>query len=168
MVLTSTNSPGSHSYKSSIDSATGNRTAARKPRVNWRAACWPNAMRRQRAANSLWWIYAASFSAPVAESTDMCEYLASQGYIVIASPSIDIRTESMTTDLDGLKARHGWLQLGWHGERDGGKRAAQYVTPARPIAPLLYVGHRPYTIEEMNQREIDPAFSLPTAGPSAT
>ncbi|MFY0580583.1 hypothetical protein ACN28S_45730 [Cystobacter fuscus] len=31
-------------------------------------------------------IYAPSFSAPAAENPDLCEYLASHGYIVIASP----------------------------------------------------------------------------------
>lgn len=154
-------------------------------------------------------IYAPSFSAPAAENADMCEHLASHGYVVIASPSLGAHTVSMTVDMDGLEAQAGDIAFlasyahtlpqadpsriavagfSWGGlanilasakdDRikavisldgsvrgtreyiDGGKQAAQYVTPARLTAPLLYVGRRPYTIEEMNQREIDSTFSL--------
>jgi dienelactone hydrolase len=37
----------------------------------------------------------------------LCEYLASQGYIVIASRSLGPRTKAMTTDLEGLEAQAG-------------------------------------------------------------
>ena len=50
-------------------------------------------------------IYAPSFSAPAAENPDLCEYLASHGYIVIASPSLGARTRFMTSDLEGLETQ---------------------------------------------------------------
>jgi dienelactone hydrolase len=52
-------------------------------------------------------IYAASHSSVAAENADLCEYLASHGYIVIASPSMGTRTKAMTTDLEGLEAQAG-------------------------------------------------------------
>jgi tetratricopeptide (TPR) repeat protein len=50
-------------------------------------------------------IYAPSFSAPAVENTDLCEYLASQGYIVLSSASIGPHTRSMTVDLDGVETQ---------------------------------------------------------------
>ncbi|HEU4853322.1 MAG TPA: dienelactone hydrolase family protein [Telluria sp.] len=50
-------------------------------------------------------IYAPSFSASASENADLCEYLASQGYIVLASASQGTRTRAMTDDLDGLEAQ---------------------------------------------------------------
>ncbi|MFS2001988.1 dienelactone hydrolase family protein [Duganella sp. CT11-25] len=50
-------------------------------------------------------IYAPGASAPAAENPDLCEYLASQGYLVIASPSQGARTRAMTIDLDGLETQ---------------------------------------------------------------
>jgi dienelactone hydrolase len=52
-------------------------------------------------------IYAPSHSAYAAENADLCEYLASHGYIVIASRSMGPRTRAMTTDLEGLEAQAG-------------------------------------------------------------
>lgn len=52
-------------------------------------------------------VYAPSFSAHAAENADLCEYLASQGYIVLSSPSFGARTGSMTDDLEGLEAQAG-------------------------------------------------------------
>jgi dienelactone hydrolase len=52
-------------------------------------------------------IYAASHSSIAAENADLCEYLASHGYIVIASRSLGPRTKAMTTDLEGLEAQAG-------------------------------------------------------------
>jgi dienelactone hydrolase len=52
-------------------------------------------------------IYAPSFSASATENVDLCEYLASHGYIVIASRSLGTHTKSMTTDLEGLEAQAG-------------------------------------------------------------
>jgi dienelactone hydrolase len=52
-------------------------------------------------------IYAASHSAPATENVDLCEYLASHGYIVIASRSMGARSKSMTVDLEGLEAQAG-------------------------------------------------------------
>jgi dienelactone hydrolase len=48
-------------------------------------------------------IYAPSISAPAAENPDLCEYLASHGYIVIASPSVGLRTRDMPNDLEGAE-----------------------------------------------------------------
>jgi dienelactone hydrolase len=52
-------------------------------------------------------IYAASHSSFAVENADLCEYLASHGYIVIASRSMGPRTQAMTTDLEGLEAQAG-------------------------------------------------------------
>lgn len=50
-------------------------------------------------------IYAPSFSAGAAENADLCEYLASHGYVVIASPSMGAHTRSMTDDQQGIDAQ---------------------------------------------------------------
>jgi hypothetical protein len=50
-------------------------------------------------------IYAPSFAASAAENADLCEYLASHGYIVLASASRGSRSRLMTDDLDGLEAQ---------------------------------------------------------------
>ncbi len=153
-------------------------------------------------------IYAPSFSASAIESTDLCEYLASQGYVVLSSASLGAHTRAMTTDLDGLEAQVGDIayliayagtlpqaDLGravagfsWGGlsnvlaaakdDRikaivsldgsirgfrefvDGGKDAAKYVTPARVTIPMLYVGRRPGTFEELNRSEVDTRYSF--------
>jgi dienelactone hydrolase len=52
-------------------------------------------------------IYAPSYSAYAAENVDLCEYLASHGYIVIASRSMGARTKAMTINLEGLEAQAG-------------------------------------------------------------
>lgn len=52
-------------------------------------------------------VYAPSFTAHAAENVDLCEYLASQGYIVLSSPSFGARSSSMTDDLEGLEAQAG-------------------------------------------------------------
>ena len=66
------------------------------------------AMRAQRDAHALPGrfpvvIYAPSISAPAAENADLCEYLASHGYIVIASPSVGPRSRMMPNDLEGAQ-----------------------------------------------------------------
>ncbi|HEX8478702.1 MAG TPA: CocE/NonD family hydrolase [Telluria sp.] len=50
-------------------------------------------------------IYAPSFSADAAENADLCEYLASYGYIVVASASRGARSEGMTDDVEGVAAQ---------------------------------------------------------------
>jgi len=50
-------------------------------------------------------IYAPSHSAYAIENTDLCEYLASHGYIVIATPSLGPRGRTMTADLEGAEAQ---------------------------------------------------------------
>ncbi|MBT2117320.1 hypothetical protein KK141_02410 [Dyella sp. LX-66] len=50
-------------------------------------------------------IYAPSDSSIAWENADLCEYLASHGYIVIASPSMGVSTRDMTDDLDGIHAQ---------------------------------------------------------------
>jgi pimeloyl-ACP methyl ester carboxylesterase len=49
-------------------------------------------------------IYAPSFSAPATENADLCEYLASNGYVVIASADMGATTRGMTGDLTGIDA----------------------------------------------------------------
>lgn len=50
-------------------------------------------------------IYAPSFASFAHENLDLCEYLASQGYVVIASRSLGARTPVMTDDIDGIEAQ---------------------------------------------------------------
>jgi tetratricopeptide (TPR) repeat protein len=50
-------------------------------------------------------IYAPSFSAMSWENADLCEYLASNGYVVIASPDMGASTRDMTNDLAGINAQ---------------------------------------------------------------
>jgi dienelactone hydrolase len=50
-------------------------------------------------------IYAPSFASFAHENLDLCEYLASQGYVVIASRSLGARSVMMTDDIDGVEAQ---------------------------------------------------------------
>lgn len=50
-------------------------------------------------------IYAPSFGAMSWENADLCEYLASHGYLVIASPDMGATTRSMTMALEGVEAQ---------------------------------------------------------------
>jgi dienelactone hydrolase len=49
-------------------------------------------------------IYAPSLNAPATENIELCEYLASQGFVVIASPSMGATSRSMTVDIPGANA----------------------------------------------------------------
>ena len=50
-------------------------------------------------------IYAPSFSSMSWENADLCEYLASHGYVVVASPDMGATSRDMTTDLAGIDAQ---------------------------------------------------------------
>jgi pimeloyl-ACP methyl ester carboxylesterase len=50
-------------------------------------------------------IYAPSDSSVSWENADLCEYLASHGYVVLASPSMGVSTRDMTDDLDGINGQ---------------------------------------------------------------
>jgi hypothetical protein len=50
-------------------------------------------------------IYAPSDSSVSWENADLCEFLASHGYVVLASPSIGASTRDMKDDLDGINAQ---------------------------------------------------------------
>jgi tetratricopeptide (TPR) repeat protein len=50
-------------------------------------------------------IYAPSFSAMSWENADLCEYLASHGYLVLASPDMGANTRGMTSDVSGIEAQ---------------------------------------------------------------
>ncbi len=50
-------------------------------------------------------IYAPSLSAMSWENADLCEYLASHGYVVIAAPSMGAATRNTTTDMPGTEAQ---------------------------------------------------------------
>ena len=50
-------------------------------------------------------IYAPSFSAMAWENVDLCEYLASHGYVVVASPDMGATSRGMTPDLTGIDAQ---------------------------------------------------------------
>ena len=154
-------------------------------------------------------IYAPSFSFNGIENSDLCELLASHGYVVLSSASMGAHTRSMTSDLEGLETQAAdiaWLigharslpqadtervavvGFSWGGlsnvlaaakdDRikaivsldgsvrgtrefvDGGKDAAKYVTPGRVAIPMLFVGRRPPTIEQLNRSEVDTRFAF--------
>ena len=50
-------------------------------------------------------IYAPSFNAEAYENADLCEFLASYGYVVIASPDFGARQRLMTPDYEGVDAQ---------------------------------------------------------------
>ncbi len=50
-------------------------------------------------------IYAPSFASSAYENLDLCEYLASHGYVVIASPSTGARSPMMSDDIEGIEAQ---------------------------------------------------------------
>lgn len=56
-------------------------------------------------------IYAPSFSASAHENVDVCEYLASQGYVVISTAAIGPHGRSMTEDLEGVEAQVGDIEF---------------------------------------------------------
>lgn len=142
-------------------------------------------------------IYAPSISAPAMENADLCEFLASHGYIVLASPSVGTRGREMANDLDGAETQAADIAFlvryahslphadprriavagySWGGlanvlaaakDRriralvglDGSVRAypdlvaaAKYVTPLTVRVPMLYVGGRPPSIEQLAER----------------
>lgn len=50
-------------------------------------------------------IYAPSLSSMSWENADLCEYLASHGYVVVASPDMGATSRSMSIDLNGINAQ---------------------------------------------------------------
>lgn len=56
-------------------------------------------------------IYAPSYRATAVENADLCEFLASHGYVVIASPSIGHSPDGMTDDLEGAETQLGDIQF---------------------------------------------------------
>lgn len=50
-------------------------------------------------------IYAPSFSAPAWENAELCEYIASFGFVVLACPSLGDRSRVMTLDRAGAEAQ---------------------------------------------------------------
>ena len=50
-------------------------------------------------------IYAPSDSSVSWENADLCEYLASHGYVILAGPSMGLSTRDMTDDLAGVNAQ---------------------------------------------------------------
>ncbi|MRW84607.1 dienelactone hydrolase [Pseudoduganella sp. FT26W] len=50
-------------------------------------------------------VYAPSFNASAHENADLCEYLASHGYVVLSSPDMGARGRSMTEDIEGIEAQ---------------------------------------------------------------
>ena len=49
-------------------------------------------------------LYVPSLNAPSTENIELCEYIASNGYIVVASPSMGESSRTMTVDLPGANA----------------------------------------------------------------
>lgn len=55
-------------------------------------------------------IYAPGYAGDAYENADLCEYLASLGYLVIASPSLGQGPGGMTIDLEGAEAQMGDIE----------------------------------------------------------
>ena len=55
-------------------------------------------------------IYAPSYRADAFENADLCEFLASHGYVVIGSPSVGQTPGGMTDDLEGALTQMGDIQ----------------------------------------------------------
>lgn len=142
-------------------------------------------------------VYAPSYAAPADENADLCEYLASHGYIVIASRSRGARGKVMTDDVEGLQAQAAdigflvaWasglpqadtdkiaaMGFSWGGlanvfaaagssrikalvSLDGSVRsyperlAEALITPVRTPVPMLSIGARSPSIEQLNERQ---------------
>jgi len=74
----------------------------------------PMLARRDAAASSGKFpviIYAPSYRAAAFENADLAEFLASQGYIVISSPSIGQSPDGMNDDLEGVETQVGDVQF---------------------------------------------------------
>lgn len=56
-------------------------------------------------------IYAPSLSGSAIENSDLCEYLASHGFIVVASPSMGAHERGMTFDLEGIEAQRSDIEF---------------------------------------------------------
>lgn len=56
-------------------------------------------------------IYAPSFNAAAHENVDLCEYLASQGYVVLSTAAIGPHGRNMTSDLEGVEAQVGDIEF---------------------------------------------------------
>jgi tetratricopeptide (TPR) repeat protein len=56
-------------------------------------------------------IYAPSLSASAFENSDLCEYLASHGFIVLSIPSLGMHSRGMTLDLEGIEAQVGDIEF---------------------------------------------------------
>ena len=56
-------------------------------------------------------IYAPSVNAPSTENIELCEYLASNGYVVMASPSMGAASRAMTVDVAGANAEASDMSL---------------------------------------------------------
>jgi hypothetical protein len=50
-------------------------------------------------------VYAPSFSSVSWENADLCEYLASHGFVVLAAPSLGATTRHMTADVAGIRTQ---------------------------------------------------------------
>jgi dienelactone hydrolase len=89
-----------------------------KPELTWDWKQWLNSM-KPSLKDSMWAvrdarplegkfpvvIYAPSFSSMSWENADLCEYLASHGYVVVASPDMGATQRGMTADLSGVNAQ---------------------------------------------------------------
>lgn len=56
-------------------------------------------------------VYAASYSNTADENSDLCEWLASHGYLVIAVPSMGPTSHKMTHDIEGLEQQAGDISV---------------------------------------------------------
>jgi dienelactone hydrolase len=50
-------------------------------------------------------IHAPGFTSPAFDNSDLCEYLASNGYVVVASPGMGPGWRNMTDDIAGIQTQ---------------------------------------------------------------
>ncbi len=136
---------------------------------------------RQEAGRYPVVIYAPSFSADAMQNADLCEYLASHGYIVIASPTLGAGARNTSMNLAGVEAQAADIRFLIESvfaaakdkritalvELDGSVRyfnklvqQSGYVKPESMAVPMLYLAHYPDAIEELIRYKQDMSGSF--------
>lgn len=153
-------------------------------------------------------VYGPGSSALATDNADLCEYLASHGYLVVASASMGVHTRSINLDLEGAEGQardmsflvgyastlpnadgahvaamgysFGGLanvlaaaqddRIGALVSLDGSVRSfpaivqqASYAVPAKLALPMLYLGGKPKTPEQLLRYNQVPTTSLMNA-----
>ena len=81
--------------------------SSREPRFGSELRATTGAIKNAKAASGSFpvVVYAPGFGAQSFENSVLCEYLASHGFIVVASPSMGVKSRAMTFDQAGIEAQ---------------------------------------------------------------